>query len=177
MFHLGYCVLLKNFSLEPMRNTIIRNIFSCIGILLAILIFSSCSSTRNIRSQNINQVVETAKSFHGTPYRYGGTTRSGIDCSALVYQSFRSVGVTLPRTSSDQSKIGKNVPIRKLEKGDVVFFATGKRRRRVTHAGIVTSNRRGNTQFIHASTSLGVTEDNVFSNYWSKKVVRARRIF
>lgn len=163
--------------MNPMRNILSRKIFSCGGILLAILVFSSCSSSRNIRSQNINQVVETAKSFHGTPYRYGGTTRSGIDCSALVYQSFRSVGVTLPRTSSDQSKIGKNVPIRKLEKGDVIFFATGKRRRKVTHAGIVTSNRRGNAQFIHASTSLGVTEDNVFSNYWSKRVVRARRIF
>ena len=177
LFHLGYCVLLKKFSLFSMRNTILRNIFSCGGIFLAILFFSSCSSTRNIRSQNINQVVDTAKSFHGTPYRYGGTTRSGIDCSALVYQSFRSVGVTLPRTSSDQSKIGKNVPIRKLEKGDVIFFATGKRRRKVTHAGIVTSTRRGNAQFIHASTSLGVTQDNVFSNYWSKRVVRARRIF
>lgn len=160
-----------------MRIIILRNIFTYSCILLAIALFSSCSSTRNIRSKNINQVVETAKSFHGTPYRYGGTTRSGIDCSALVFQSFKSVGVTLPRTSSDQSKIGKNVPIRKLEKGDVVFFATGKRRRRVTHAGIVTSTRRGNAQFIHASTSLGVTEDNVFSNYWSKKVVKARRIF
>ncbi|MEX2592972.1 MAG: C40 family peptidase [Anditalea sp.] len=146
-------------------------------IVLTVIASSSCSSSRKIRTQNINQVVETAKSYHGTPYRYGGTTRSGIDCSALVYHSFKSVGVTLPRTSAEQSKIGKRISVKNLEKGDVIFFATGKRRRKVTHAGIVTSKRRGNIQFIHATTSLGVTEDNVYSNYWSKKVVRARRVF
>ena len=146
-------------------------------LVLAIINFSACSSSRKIRTQNISQVVETAKSYHGTPYRYGGTTRAGIDCSALVFHSFKSVGVTLPRTSAEQSKIGKKVSINNLEKGDVVFFATGKRRRKVTHAGIITSSKRGKIQFIHASTSLGVTEDNVLSNYWLKKAVRARRIF
>jgi probable lipoprotein NlpC len=139
--------------------------------------FSSCSSSRKIRNQNIQQVVTTAKSYHGTPYRYGGVNRSGMDCSALVYLSFRSVGVTLPRTTDEQSKIGKKVPKRKLKKGDVVFFATGNRRRKVTHAGIVTQRSGGNVQFIHASTSLGVTEDNVFSNYWARRFIRARRVF
>ncbi len=141
------------------------------------IFFTSCSSSRKIRNQNIQQVVNTAKSFHGTPYRYGGVNRSGMDCSALVYLSFRSVGVTLPRTTGEQSKIGKKVTKRKLKKGDVVFFATGNRRRKVTHAGIVTQRSGGNVQFIHASTSLGVTEDNVFSNYWSRRFIRARRVF
>jgi len=150
--------------------------FFYVFLFLTLVHFSSCSPTRKIRSQNVNQVVETAKSFRGTPYRYGGTTRAGIDCSALVFLSFNSVGVALPRTSADQSKVGKKVSVHNLEKGDVVFFATGKSRRKVTHAGIVTSARRGNIQFIHSSTSLGVTEDNVYSNYWSKRVVRARRI-
>lgn len=146
-------------------------------LFLTVVCLSSCSSTRKIRSKNINQVVETAKSFRGTPYRYGGTTRSGMDCSALVFLSFKSVGVTLPRSSADQSKIGKKVAVHNLKKGDVIFFATGKKRRKVSHAGIVTSARRGDIQFIHSSTSLGVTEDNVYSNYWSKRVVRARRVF
>lgn len=146
-------------------------------LILTIVHLSSCSATRKARNQSINQVVDTAKSFRGTPYRYGGTTRSGIDCSALVYLSFQSAGVTLPRTSAEQSKVGKKVSVYNLQKGDVVFFATGKRRRKVTHAGIVTSARRGDIQFIHSSTSLGVTEDNVYSRYWSQRVVRARRIF
>ena len=156
-----------------------RNIKTLFYLIIgfSLITLSSCSSTRNIRAKNIDHVVATAQSYHGTPYRYGGTTRSGIDCSALVYHSFRSVGVTLPRSSAEQSKIGKRVTINSLKKGDVVFFATGKRRRQVTHAGIVTSSRRGDIQFIHASTSLGVTEDNVYSDYWSKRVVRARRIF
>lgn len=146
---------------------------------LCILLFSlsSCSSSRKIRNQNIQQVVNTAKSFQGTPYRYGGSSRAGIDCSALVYLSFRSVGFTPPRTSEEQSMIGKKVPKRKLQKGDVVFFATGKRKRKITHAGIVTDKRPGRVYFIHSSTSLGVTEDNIQSAYWSKKLVRARRFF
>ena len=148
-----------------------------LSLFLIIIHFSSCSPTRKIKSQRVNQVVETAKSFRGTPYRYGGTTRSGIDCSALVFLSFQSAGVNLPRTSAEQSKVGKKVSVHNLEKGDVIFFATGKSRRKVTHAGIVTSARRGNIQFIHSSTSLGVTEDNVYSPYWSQRVVRARRIF
>ncbi len=144
---------------------------------LTIIHFSSCSSTKRVTNQRVSQVVETAKSFRGTPYRYGGTTRSGIDCSALVYLSFQSAGINLPRTSSEQSKVGKKVSVHNLKKGDVIFFATGKSRRKVSHAGIVTSAKRGNIQFIHSSTSLGVTEDNVYSPYWSQRVVRARRIF
>ncbi|MEX2513905.1 MAG: C40 family peptidase [Cyclobacteriaceae bacterium] len=144
---------------------------------LALLTFSSCSSSRKIRTQNIQQVINTAKSFQGTPYRYGGSTRAGMDCSALVYLSFRSVGVTLPRVANDQSKVGKKISKRKLKKGDVVFFATGRRRRKVTHAGIITGKGRGRTYFIHSSTSLGVTEDNIQSKYWSKRLIRGRRIF
>ncbi|HLT08950.1 MAG TPA: C40 family peptidase [Cyclobacteriaceae bacterium] len=151
--------------------------FFYLFLLLILIHFSSCSPTKKIRNQRVNQVVETAKSYRGTPYRYGGTTRSGMDCSALVYLSFQSAGITLPRTSAEQSKVGKKVSIHNLEKGDLIFFATGKSRRKVTHAGIVTSARRGDIQFIHSSTSLGVTEDNVYAPYWSQRVVRARRIF
>lgn len=144
---------------------------------LFLLVFSACSSARKIRQQHIDQVVQTAKSFQGTPYRFGGMSRTGIDCSALVYLSFRSVGLNLPRVSEDQSRMGNRVSKRKLRKGDVVFFATGKRRRKVTHAGIITEKKRGITYFIHASTSLGVTEDNIQSRYWSKRWVRTRRMF
>lgn len=149
----------------------------CVLIFFGLSLLFSCSSTKKIRNQNIQQVVDTAKTFRGTPYRYGGTTRAGMDCSALVYQSFRSVGVTLPRSTADQIKIGKKISRNKLQKGDVVFFATGNRKRKVTHTGIVTQTGRGNIQFIHASTSLGVTEDNIFSNYWSGKFLQGRRVF
>jgi cell wall-associated NlpC family hydrolase len=83
----------------------------------------------------------------------------------------------MPRTSEAQSKIGKKVSGKKLQKGDVVFFATGKKRRQVTHAGIVTGKSRGQVQFIHSSTSLGVTEDNLDNSYWSKVYLFGRRVF
>ncbi len=157
-----------------------KNNFKSINLLLFLLFvpfFISCSSTKKIRNQNIAQVVDTAKTYRGTPYRYGGTTRSGLDCSALISHSFSSVGVTMPRTSEAQSKIGKKVSGKKLQKGDVVFFATGKKRRQVTHAGIVTGRSRGHVQFIHSSTSLGVTEDNLNNSYWSKVYLFGRRVF
>lgn len=180
LFDLNYIVLLGKHLSDRMRvgvGKMNHRPFFYLFLFLIIIQLSSCSSTRKIRSQRVNQVVETAKSFRGTPYRYGGTTRSGMDCSALVYLSFQSAGINLPRTSAEQSKVGKKVSVHNLEKGDVIFFATGKSRRKVSHAGIVTSARRGNIQFIHSSTSLGVTEDNMYSPYWSQRVVRARRIF
>ena len=159
------------------RNNYASRIFTLFIFWIAISSLSSCSSSRKIRSQNIDQVVSTAQSFRGTPYRFGGTTRSGMDCSALLLHSFSSIGVTLPRNSEAQSKIGRRVAIKGLQKGDMVFFATGKKRRQITHAGIVTSSFRGKTQFIHASTSLGVTEDDIKSDYWSKKFIMGRRVF
>lgn len=159
------------------RVFVTKTLIRSIGFFILVSFLASCSASKKIRNQNVQQVVDTAKSYRGTPYRYGGTTRAGMDCSALVHLSFRSVGVTLPRTTEEQSKIGKSISKGKLEKGDIVFFATGNRRRKVTHAGIITDKKRGSIQFIHSSTSLGVTEDDVFSNYWSGRLVRARRIF
>lgn len=145
-------------------------------MLLSISVFTSCSSAKKVKNQNINKVIDTAKSYRGTPYRYGGTTRSGIDCSALIFHAYGSVGVKMPRTSEEQSKMGKKVPEGKLEKGDLVFFATGRNKRKVSHSGIVTETSRGKVYFIHSSTSLGVTEDNLDMAYWKKAFLFGRRI-
>lgn len=152
------------------------SLFFFLLLFFSISLFTSCSPTKKLRSKNVNQVVETARSYRGTPYRYGGTTRGGMDCSALIYHSFFSVGITMPRTSEAQSGMGKKVPTRNIEKGDVLFFATGKKKRKVTHAGIVTEAARGQVRFIHSSTSLGVTEDNLSNNYWNKAYLFGRRV-
>ncbi|EIM78780.1 NLP/P60 protein [Nitritalea halalkaliphila LW7] len=125
----------------------------------------------------VDQVLRTAQSYRGTPYRYGGTGREGIDCSALVYNSFSSVQLLLPRTSAEQSLIGKKVGKRKLQEGDVLFFSTGKNRREINHAGIVSRREGKDIVFIHASTSKGVMEDSLDKSYWRKTYRHGRRIF
>ncbi|MDA0314166.1 MAG: C40 family peptidase [Bacteroidetes bacterium] len=144
---------------------------------IALFVLGSCGSKRRVANSSPEfTIIETAKSYRGTPYRYGGTTRAGIDCSALVYHSFASVGVKLPRTSTDQSKMGKKIPEHKITPGDVLFFATGKKKKEVTHTGIVTEGRKNEVRFIHASTSLGVTEDYLRNSYWTKAFLFAKRL-
>jgi probable lipoprotein NlpC len=155
-----------------------KAIFWCYFLLIGvILVLSSCSSSKKIRRKDVNQVIETAKSYRGTPYQYGGSTRAGIDCSALIYHSFASVNKKVPRSSEEQSKLGKKIPENKIEKGDVLFFATGKNKRKVSHSGLVTEVKSGEVLFIHSSTSLGVTEDRLNQTYWKKAFLYAKRFF
>lgn len=155
-----------------------RQIFMRALALSFILIFLSGCVGHLSRSKKVDMVVQTARSYTGTPYKYGGTTRIGIDCSALLYHSFRSVKVDLPRTSEEQAKKGKRVNLNELKVGDMVFFATGDRKREINHAGIVTAVRgKSEIRFIHASTSLGVTESNLFSPYYMERFRRGRRLF
>lgn len=136
----------------------------------------SCASKKKATSDPFDVVISTARSYTGTPYKYGGTTRAGMDCSALVYHAYYSVGITMPRISADQSEVGKKINQRDLQRGDLLFFATGKRKKRVTHAGIVTEVSKNDVRFIHSSTSLGVSEDYLSNRYWSKVFLFARRV-
>lgn len=127
-------------------------------------------------NRKADKVVETARTFLGTPYKYGGTTRSGMDCSGLLLNSFKTIAITLPRSSADQSKIGQEVKMADLRPGDLVFFATGKSRKLVTHVGLVTDISKGEVKFIHASSTLGVVETNISGAYYQERYVGARRV-
>lgn len=144
-----------------------------------VLGFSSCASSKKARArqQQVSTVIQTARGFTGTPYKYGGTTRSGMDCSALTTHAFRAINISLPRQAEEQSTVGEKIKQREVRPGDLVFFATGKKKREITHVGIVTE-RKSDTdiKFIHASTSLGVVETNLFSDYYNKRFRLARRI-
>lgn len=123
------------------------------------------------------KVISAARTFIGTPYKYGGTTRSGMDCSGLLINSFSAVKVNLPRSSEAQSKVGTEIKMNELKPGDLVFFATGDRKKQITHVGLVTDVKsKDNVKFIHASSKLGVVETNLFAEYYQKRFRVARRV-
>ncbi|WP_339784318.1 C40 family peptidase [uncultured Imperialibacter sp.] len=151
---------------------------SFVLFIFSILILSGCAGAKKSRAKKVDVIIQSARSYTGTPYKYGGTTRSGIDCSGLILRSFESASIQVPRTSNAQSKMGRKVSLNDLEEGDLIFFAMGKKKRKITHVGMVTDVRgKTDIRFIHASTKLGVMETNLKSDYYWKRIVQARRPF
>ena len=153
-----------------------RAYFFCLFLLVS----ASCQSLKKTHhvDSRIQQAVATARSYTGTPYRYGGTTKRGMDCSGLLCVSYRSAGFELPRTSTEQGKMGKAVKLTELKPGDLVFFSKKKGRRKITHVGMVTEVQSGDqVMFIHSSSSRGVIENNLHSKYYRSIFVKARRPF
>jgi len=100
--------------------------------------------------------------WRGVPYRLGGVSKSGIDCSALVQIAYKNVfAMDLPRSTWDQSRVGVAVKPAQRRSGDLVFFKTGLWG---NHVGIYLENGR----FMHASASKGVMISNIEDAYWQK---------
>lgn len=110
------------------------------------------------------------KRYQGTPYQYGGATAAGFDCSGFIRTAFNeALGRSLPRTTQQMVAMGEPVTRDQLQPGDLVFFnANGKN----GHAGIF----MGDDRFIHASSSMGVTESSLNDLYWRPRYSQARRL-
>ncbi|SFZ93490.1 Cell wall-associated hydrolase, NlpC family [Flaviramulus basaltis] len=121
-------------------------------------------------------IIDYAKQFEGVRYKWGGTTTSGMDCSGLVYESFRAYDVILPRISRDMAKQGDKISLKNVNTGDLLFFKTGNRRNSINHVGLIISIRDNNIEFIHATTSKGVMTSWLNETYWLKAFTEARRI-
>lgn len=134
------------------------------------------NSTKNKSSQQVAKILSDAENYLGVPYKFGGTTSSGFDCSGFVLKVFEENNLKITRRTTEQAKEGIEISLKELKKGDLLFFATtgGKR---VSHVGIVhTIKNSGEIQFIHASTSKGVIISSLNENYWNKAFLFARRV-
>ena len=116
-------------------------------------------------------LVETALGFQGTPYRFGGSSPSGFDCSGFVQWVFAMHGTALPREVRDQYRAGRDIDRDDVQAGDLVFFETVSRG--ASHVGIAL----GGGEFVHAPSSRGVVRIERYDGaYWSRRWVGARRV-
>lgn len=170
------------FITEEKMPVFIKSIF----IMMFALVFSACSNTPTSSSEQhshylgqlndpimvITLLSEQQREWAGTPYRLGGQSRKGIDCSGFVQKTFLDrFNVKLPRMTVDQAKYGKAIAKSDIQTGDLVFFKTG-RGPNGYHVGIYVKE----DLFLHASTKGGVIYSSLNSPYWSKKYWQARRI-
>jgi cell wall-associated NlpC family hydrolase len=156
-------------------------------IALTGLLFSGCSSVSKKPSGHvespriINQdlsakpqysnLVDIAQRLKGKPYRYGGVTPKGFDCSGFVHYAYGKAGLSIPRTTKAQYRMAQRLPIDEARPGDLLFFRINSRK--LSHVGLYLGNRR----FIHASTSKKqVAEASLDDPYWQKRLLGAGRI-
>lgn len=125
--------------------------------------------SRSTSSDSSSTLVGNALSLTGVPYVFGGTSKSGFDCSGYTQYVFKGSGVSLPRTSSAQFNVGTEVKKDQLQAGDLVFFTTYSKG--PSHVGIYI----GSGKFVHASNS-GVRTTSLNDSYYASRYVGARRV-
>ncbi len=147
------------------------------SLLPAIVLLSACSLALPASAAAFpppaapHTVVAAVRTFLGWPYRLGGNSARGLDCSALVQRAFRIIGVQLPRTAAWQFRRGCAVAREELAAGDLVFFHGRKGRKSVAHVGIY----MGGGRFIHAGRH-GVVMASLYARHWVTRFAGARRV-
>ncbi len=117
-------------------------------------------------------LLKEASMWLGTPYKYGGSSRNGVDCSGFVTQVYLSaLAIKLPRSSKEQSDYCTPTPKKELVPGDLLFFATG-RSNKVSHVGIFI----GDNRMIHASSSKGVIVSDITADYYTRTFTGSGRV-
>lgn len=147
--------------------TYMKRIISLLVMTITLFFSSTLVNAESISDSLINN----SKKYIGTPYVFGAKSPTmGFDCSGFSQYVFEKTGINLPRTTSEQYKIGESISKEDLIKGDLVFFETY--RSGPSHLGIYIENNK----FIHASTSKGVTISSLNESYWKSRYIGARRV-
>jgi len=146
------------------------------GFVRAPAVYASQTEKEQAYADARNRVINAAEKYENVPYRYGGITKSGLDCSGFVYVSFKdALGVSTPRTSTSLYTWSEIIPLDKAQPGDLLFFKTNGSSS-ISHVGIYLGGRR----FIHAASSgpnTGVIYSMLDESYWSRSYAAAGRVF
>lgn len=153
------------------------------NFILATLAFGFESDSTQIESDTVcwnDSVVSFAQDHLGTPYKYGGTSPSGFDCSGFVQYVFDHFDTDLPRTSSSYHHLNDTVPLEQVQVGDIlVFTGTDPSIRKPGHLGIVTKITENEIIFIHSSSSKkhpGVVESKLYTTGYRKRYIKTLRL-
>jgi cell wall-associated NlpC family hydrolase len=123
----------------------------------------------------VDQLIMTATENIGTRYRTGGTTKEGFDCSGLMYSTFGTFDIRLPRSSIEMSSYGSKINSENAQKGDLIFFKTNGRRH-INHVGMVVEVCDGEIRFIHSSNHGGVIISSTKESYYERNLVQVNRV-
>ncbi|WP_421892988.1 C40 family peptidase [Marinoscillum sp.] len=145
-------------------------------ISFSLLMVGNISAQNRKKTKKIDRVIAEGRRYIGTPYRYGGMSKSGIDCSGLIYNCYKTIDVNLPRTAKDQSKIGSSKTWDSIRPGDIVYFKFKQKGEKWYHAGMITHAEKDDIRFVHASTRSGVIESSLLDSYYMNNVKKFRRV-
>lgn len=155
---------------DVMQQQIDTNTQVVTGAKAAALLGGSSLQQQDGQFSSNNPIISYTLGWLGTPYVYGGESRSGIDCSSLVQHAFAANGIQLPRTAAEQATVGVPVAVADLQPGDRLYFSSS--RTHIDHTGIY----MGDGKFIHASGSRhGVTISNLSDSFYQRIYAGARR--
>lgn len=134
------------------------------------------SSKKKRTNKKADNIVAKAMTYSGTRYKFGGTTKRGMDCSGLVYVALKENDIPFPRVSHQMANEGKRVKLKEVEKGDLLFFKTIKNGKRINHVGLVVNVDGDDIQFIHSTSSRGVIVSSLREGFWNHSFIKATRI-
>jgi cell wall-associated NlpC family hydrolase len=154
-----------------------KHILRAIAAFLLILLASGCAAFRArppaplpppARPEVRSKIIKTALSLRGRPYKKTAKGPDAFDCSGFVQYVYKKAKINLPASTKEQNELGQKIALKDVSPGDLVFFRSIK----VFHVGIMLNKK----EFIHSSTTKGVSIDRLDDDYWKKKKAYFRRI-
>jgi cell wall-associated NlpC family hydrolase len=141
-----------------------------LALLLPFVLVACANTPKNYSASVPDRAASSAAQMVGKPYKYGGASPTGFDCSGLISFSYQQAGVSLPRSAAEQYRVSQRVKRVELRPGDLLFF--DERGRKNSHVGIYLGERR----FVHApSSGKSVRNDSLDNPYWKKSLSEVRR--